>query len=162
MSPAKEQDAPVTPVRLRGHHFVCLQFFRGKGYSDEFVENLRTIVERAAENPALVVAGADDVCAACTGLARDGSCLNPQASDLQVNRNDRFAWRILRVAPGDLLSLAEARRRLTADSVSAGRWRADACFGCIWESECEDSWDDLLGEEQRSARAAGDTPEASD
>lgn len=162
MSPAKEQGAPATPVRLRGHHFICLQFFRGKGYSEAFVENLRTVVESAAETPALVVAGADDVCAACTGLARDGSCLNPQTSDLHVNRNDRFAWRIFGVAPGDLLPLAEARRRLSADSVSVGRWRADACVGCIWESECEDGWDDLLGEEQRSTRAADDAQEASD
>ena len=152
MSPANEQDSPASPVRLRGHHFVCLQFFRGKGYSDAFVENLRTIVARATETPAVVVAGADDVCGACTGLARDGSCLNPQASDMEVNRNDRFAWRILGVAPGDRLSLAEARKRLAADAISAGRWRLDACVGCIWESECEDSWDDLLGDAEHAAR----------
>ena len=153
MSLADPQDAHDAPVRLRGHHFVCLQFFRGKGYSDEFVENLRAVVERSTENPAQLVAGADDVCSACTGLARDGSCLNPQAGDLEINRADRFAWRVLGAAPGDLLSLAEARRRLADDAVSLGTWRADNCAGCTWERECEESWGDLLGEAERSSRA---------
>lgn len=153
MIPVDPQQKHDAPARLRGHHFVCLQFFRGKGYSDEFVENLRTVVERATENPAQLVAGADDVCSSCTGLARDGRCLNPQTSDLLVNRGDRFAWRVLDVAPGDLLSLAEARRRLAADAVSCGTWRAEHCDGCTWEKECEESWGDLLGDAERSARA---------
>ena len=38
----------MSGVRLRGHHFVCLQFFRGEGYSAAFVANLEGVLERAA------------------------------------------------------------------------------------------------------------------
>lgn len=34
-------------IRLRGHHLICLHFYRGEGYSREFVENLEDIVRRA-------------------------------------------------------------------------------------------------------------------
>ena len=43
------------PVRLRGHHFVCLQFFRGEGYSEEFVTQLAVLLDRAANEPAEAV-----------------------------------------------------------------------------------------------------------
>jgi uncharacterized protein len=131
---------------LRGHHFVCLQFFGGEGYSATFVENLDRVVARAAEEPALLVSGADDVCGACPGLAADGSCVGEQAGEAEVRRLDELAWTLLGMAPGDALSLGEARRRIAADAVAAGRWRYEACVGCTWEDACEPGWDELLGE----------------
>jgi len=62
-------DTDGAAVRLRGHHLICLQFFRGEGYSPEFVENLAHVITNATESGALVVAGADRVCAACGGAA---------------------------------------------------------------------------------------------
>jgi hypothetical protein len=125
---------------------VCLQFFRGEGYSARFVENLTDVVARAADAPALLVEGADDVCAACPGLATDGSCIDPSAGETEVRRIDRLAWAVLGVKPGAGLSLAEARERLSADAIAAGRWRFEACSGCGWEDICEPGWDALLDE----------------
>ncbi|MDR3685916.1 MAG: DUF1284 domain-containing protein [Coriobacteriia bacterium] len=132
--------------RLRGHHFVCLQFFRGEGYSASFVENLTRVIERAGETSALLVEGADDVCAACPGLAADGTCVDPSAGEAEVRRIDRLAFSVLCVEPGARLSLAEARELLSADAIAAGRWRSEACSGCAWEAGCEAGWDALLGE----------------
>jgi len=137
--------APAEP-RLRGHHFVCLQFFRGEGYSAKFVENLTDVVARAADAPALLVEGADDVCAACPGLALDGSCIDPSAGETEVRRIDRLAWEVLGMEPGAQMSLAEARERLSADAIAVGRWRFEACNGCGWEDLCEAGWDALLDE----------------
>ena len=137
--------APAQP-RLRGHHFICLQFFRGEGYSERFVANLTDVVERSADSPALVAEAADDVCAMCPGLSADGTCLDPNAGEVEVRRLDRLAWEILSVRPGQPLSLSEARGRLAADAIAAGRWRFEACDGCTWEDVCEDGWDALLDE----------------
>lgn len=133
-------------VRLRGHHFICLHFFRGEGYSPAFVDNLEAAVGRATGQEAVVVDGADDVCAACPGLASDGTCADPSGGETSVRRLDRMAWRTLGIHPGDHLSLADARELLADDAMAAGMWRAEACAGCAWESVCESGWNGFLGE----------------
>jgi len=142
------------PVRLRPHHLVCLQFYRGEGYSAAFVENLSHILASVAETPALVVEGADSVCAACPGLAPDGTCLDPMAGEAEVRRLDRLALGVLGVHAGEECSLAHARELLEGDAVAAGRWRIEACAGCTWEDVCESGWDELLGEAEAQARAS--------
>lgn len=144
---------PAEP-RIRGHHFVCLQFFRGEGYSTKFVENLTAIIERASTEPALFVESADDVCTACPGLSADGTCLDPNAGEVEVRRIDRLAREVLGVRTGERLTLAEARERLSADAIAAGRWRFEACSGCTWEDVCEDGWDKLLGEAENGATSS--------
>ena len=146
-------------ANLRGHHLICLQFFRGEGYSAKFVNNLGRVIERAAENPALVVEGADDVCAACPGLAADGSCLDPNAGEIEGCRLDRLATEVLGVKPGEELSLSRARELLAADAISAGRWRIEACAGCTWEDVCESGWGALLAAAEAAARANSDSDE---
>lgn len=58
----------VVMVKLRGHHLICLHFFKGEGYSKAFVENLREVVKRAENRTLEIVTGGDDVCAACPEL----------------------------------------------------------------------------------------------
>jgi hypothetical protein len=143
------------PVRLRGHHLICLQFFRGEGYSDEFVENLTALLARLATAPAEVVTVADDVCAACPDLSADKLCGSESAGgEVEIRRIDALACSLLEVAPRAHITLAEARERLVADAIGVGTWRAEACDGCAWESVCEPGWGDLLGEAERAARTA--------
>lgn len=149
-TPAKP--SPATP-RLRGHHFICLQFFGGEGYSSAFADNLKAVVERSTTKRAVMVDYADDVCAACPGLNGDGTCHDPNAGEVEVRRLDRLASDILGVEPGFYLSLADARALLSADAIGAGCWRFEACAGCSWEHVCEHGWAELLGEEEAAARA---------
>ncbi|NTW28811.1 MAG: DUF1284 domain-containing protein [Coriobacteriia bacterium] len=130
----------AAPPRLRGHHLICLQFFRGEGYSEAFVANLADVVMRANAEPALVVQGADDVCAACPGLGPDGTCRDPEAGETEVRRLDALALETLGLAEDDRVSLSQARKRLTGNPARIARWRAEACVGCAWESVCADGW----------------------
>ena len=53
-------------LRIRAHHGLCFSFFRGKGYSKTFTENMNRIFEQLKENPSiLLIDHADDVCSAC-------------------------------------------------------------------------------------------------
>lgn len=144
----------MSAVSLRGHHLVCLQFFRGEGYSAEFVENLEGVIERATDAQARVVAGADAVCAVCPDLGPDGRCASEEAGgELEIERIDRLALQLLSIKPGARISLAEARRRLAADAIGVGHWRSSACDGCTWENVCEPGWESLLREAERGARS---------
>lgn len=144
----------MSATPLRGHHLICLQFFRGEGYSATYVENLTRVIERTAESPALIVAGPDAVCAACPELGADGLCASTDAGgEEEIRRIDTLALGVLGIEPRATMTLAEARRRLAADAIGVGRWRAEACEGCTWETVCEAGWDRLLREAERAARS---------
>jgi len=131
-------------AELRGHHLICLQFYGGHGYSASFVENLERVRDAAAETPALIVSGADHVCAACPGLGADGTCQHPDTGEAEALRIDALALLLLDAAIGEELSLAQARKRLAADAAACGRWRDESCSTCLWESACASGWDELL------------------
>ena len=51
---------------LRAHHGMCLYFFRGKGYSGEFVKNMSAMKAILEGNTEIcLMDSADDICAAC-------------------------------------------------------------------------------------------------
>jgi hypothetical protein len=133
-------------AQLRGHHLICLQFYRGQGYSDAFVSNLDRVQKLAAESPALIVSGPDDVCSACPGLGTDETCQHPDTGEAEALRIDALALQLIDAAIGETLSLSQARERLAADPAACDRWRAESCTGCVWDDACEDGWSGLLGE----------------
>ena len=133
-------------IQLRGHHLICLQFYRGQGYSDDFVANLDRVLATVVESPALVVSAPDDVCFACPGLGTDGTCQHPDTGEAEALRIDALALQLLDVAIGERLSLTEARSRLAGDSEARDRWQAESCQGCSWCSACDEGWRALHAE----------------
>jgi hypothetical protein len=118
------------PISLRGHHWICLRYFRGEGYSREFVENLTALIERLATEPAVVTEGPDSVCSVCPHLS-DGVCVG-NSGESEIRRMDALALELLGYRPGE-------RRDFTDqpdDSGMLARWRAEACVGCVWEQAC--------------------------
>jgi hypothetical protein len=145
--------AAAPQLSLRGHHLICLQFFRGEGYTDQFVKNLLIVLDQATHQDALVVMGIDDVCVACPELGSDAQCASKDAGgEEEVALLDELALSVLEVGVGEQLTLAEARERLEANAVGVGLWRARACDGCAWESVCDSGWDALLKAAERAAR----------
>ena len=142
------------PVRLRGHHLICLQFFAGEGYSAEYVENMRHVVEYATREPALVVDTVDNVCAACPVLGPDNQCESEDGGgEEEIVRIDALALRVLDAHVGEHVTLSDARERLEADAFGVGVWRAEACHGCTWEHVCEPGWNALLKSAETEARS---------
>ncbi len=133
-------------AQLRGHHLICLQFYRGQGYSDEFVANLERVHDAAADTPALVVSGPDDVCGSCPGLGSDGTCRHPDTGEAEALRIDSLALQLVDCAIGETISLSTARTRLASDPAACDRWRAESCATCPWCHVCADGWAQLLGE----------------
>jgi hypothetical protein len=133
-------------TELRGHHLICLQFYRGEGYSGEFVTNLQRVRDAAVHTPALVVSGPDDVCAACPGLGADRTCRHPETGEAEALRIDSLALQLVDVAIGETISLTAARARLAADPEACNRWRVESCATCLWQDVCDQGWEALLAE----------------
>jgi hypothetical protein len=86
-------------VRLRGHHLICLHFFRGHGYSASFVVNLKTKLELIQKGVfILIVSGTDDICLACP-YNKNGVCVYRFDAERRAKKADNLALKLLEFKP---------------------------------------------------------------
>ena len=113
---------------LRPHHGLCLSFFRGKGYSEDFVENMTRIQGALAENPLIRLTGNTDViCAACPNN-QAGCCRTAE----KAARYDR---EVLRRTLPYLTWLTVFEKRVRQQILDAGQ-REAVCGDCQWSALC--------------------------
>ena len=119
-------------VRLRGHHLICLHFFKGEGYSKEFVENLSKVLKTIERKGVDLVEGGDDVCAACPSY-QNGRCMHEPGMNEKVKRLDILATRLLDIED----------RRLDWSHIKSRipfiieEWKKNACANCEWIGVCK-------------------------
>lgn len=120
-------------MKLRGHHLICLHFYRGEGYSPDYIEHLCNVVKRAEEGEVIEVSfGADDVCQACPYL-KDGQCAHKEGADSEIQALDKNAFNYLGINPGDHVVWSELRRKVLTASKG---WFDSFCSGCDWFELC--------------------------
>lgn len=67
-------------MRIRGHHLLCLQGFRGIGYSHEFVKRMTEIKSLISSNPEMEIEfgdKADEICEVCPHHGDNCSNIKP-------------------------------------------------------------------------------------
>lgn len=139
-----EADGKAGPIRLRGHHFLCLLTYKGLGYTDRFVENMTEIAARIDAGEQVVLhEGPDAICAALS--PEDRAACNHDCGKPETLTLDRLAEDATRAVLGHGL---DAAFPLTAEKVArlraafaAGETRA-ACEECRWKAVC----DGIVGE----------------
>ncbi|GFO98186.1 hypothetical protein ig2599ANME_2409 [groundwater metagenome] len=122
-------NSPKKRAKLRGHHLICLNFFRGEGYSEDFIRNIYSVIEK--ENIE-TVKGPDDVCARCPYL-KDDRCKSPEYSDEMIQLQDRDALRLLELKPGMVVSWKAISDKLPG---IIDEWRAHFCGECGYRKDC--------------------------
>lgn len=120
-------------LKFRGHHLICLHFFKGEGYSREFIENLKNLVERAEKGEEIeVVAGADDVCRLCPYLTGD-RCMHKDDADAEIKKLDNMAINYLGVSIGGKVKWGEIKNKV---NFASKKFFSAFCDGCDWERVC--------------------------
>lgn len=118
---------------IRPHHMLCLQFFEGKGYSSEFVQNMQQIKEQLEhENPTVkIVTGADSICGKCPNYIA-GKCKNEE----EILEHDKRVY----AQTGKLKQ--ESRWNDICETVYHEIIRKekvrDVCVQCKWSDICFD------------------------
>ncbi|MGQ9497457.1 MAG: DUF1284 domain-containing protein [Desulfotomaculales bacterium] len=114
-------------IVLRAHHLLCLDQFRGLGYSPFFIANLARVQRMLAEPGAVVrlTAGPDAICAACPFL--DGVACRRGAGAAD---RDRLVLSRLGLTPNTRLSWAGLKEVFEAALPPAAR--PAVCAGCTW------------------------------
>jgi hypothetical protein len=120
-------------IRLRGHTLLCLQGFRGEGYSPEFVANLAAIHRALAADPDQwvdVFDRPDGVCQACPNLSAQGCRLNGDRSEADMQAQDRAVLSRVGCRAGERYQwrdiLDRIRQRVSGDDLPA------ICGTCRW------------------------------
>ena len=99
-------------IKIRYHHLMCIPRYIGKGYSDEFCENLKKIKDNLKNNNYILVDSCDDVCTCCPNNI-DGKCKDEN----KVSKYDKLVKE--RLAQGEKLNPKEI------------------CKDCCWLYICE-------------------------
>lgn len=122
---------------LRPHHALCILSFRGKGYSDEFIDNMYKMIDELEKNPNVFVRSLpDSVCTSCknelpvtdTNKAGCRFCDKVEKYDkivlskLNLTENSIITW-------NDLKTLVE--KKILKDGISG------ICSDCEWYEICE-------------------------
>src|SRR2546428_12285713 len=90
-------------VRIRGHTLLCLQGFRGEGYSAGFIDNMAALHRGLNETPdrwVEVVGAPDAFCAACPHRAPAGCSLSGAPSEEGMQAHVRRVGALLGLQPG--------------------------------------------------------------
>ncbi len=118
-------------AKLRGHHLICLNFFRGEGYSDDFIENIYSVIRKERIE---IVTGADEVCARCPYL-KNNRCSSSEYTDEKIMFQDREALELLEFKPGMIIN----RKMISAKLPHIiEKWKQEFCLDCGYLKVCAD------------------------
>lgn len=127
---------------LRPHHGMCLQFYEGRGYSQEFTDHMGRVLQEFRQDPGrriVLKPQTDLVCGHCPHN-RAGCCDTQEKTD----RYDREVMKACGFFEGEEMSVAEAIGRIKAQVIETGL-RSRICADCSWNEICsakspEDLW----------------------
>lgn len=138
----------MAALHLRPHHLLCIQNYRGHGYSEGFNQKMLAVIEvlqQAGGAQVRIIEGADDLCSSCPNCS-GGECTsgNPALFDSLVLQRTCLV-------PGDEISLqlrggCRGFCLLPVSGMPAGRATAlpgmtrvlleECCPGCSWQDLC--------------------------
>lgn len=118
-------------MRIRAHNLLCIQGFVGKGYSPEFVANMKAIVGGlGGEVPVTVLDEPDSLCAVCPNLRESGCTLHGEGTEKGIVHQDRDVLLRLGLEAGQTVTWGEILRRIRA-SVKPDDLD-EICGACPW------------------------------
>ena len=131
MSGLKNDLRRDVPMKIRPHHGLCAEFFRGEGYSGEFAENMGNIISYLRENsPRVVITeGADEICSGCPNLS-GGACSGEKAA-----KYDRAVLELCGISYGDEMNWNDFSGAVRKNIILQGKL-TEICSDCRWFYIC--------------------------
>lgn len=118
-------------MRIRAHNLLCIQGFVGKGYSPEFVANMKAVVGGLRGTTEVTVLDEpDSLCAACPNLKERGCTLHGEGTERGIVAQDRDVLARLGLRAGETATWGEILNRIRA-SVGPDDL-GDICGTCPW------------------------------
>ena len=123
---------------IRAHHLLCLQGFQGYGYNEDFVANMKDVIQAILSTPDTtqlkLVSGQDDFCTACPH--HGGTvCKKDATADARMKSMDNATLEKLNLTEDvihsaqDLIALSNKVLKTTHDVKAI-------CGLCEWREKC--------------------------
>lgn len=117
---------------LRPHHGMCLAYFKGYGYSDEFAVHMRKVQDYLKTDAIVHLAVETDIiCLKCPNNI-NGACEKPEL----VARYDSEVLRRCGLSEGEELGFAEFFA-LVQENILGPGLRGKICGDCQWSEICK-------------------------
>ncbi len=122
----------MSVFNLRPHHALCISFFEGKGYSEDFTANMTRVINAFSEESASVrlTCSADVICAACPNACA-GGCDSPD----KVDSYDKAVLDICGLSEGGVIGAGELFALAREMVIDSGKI-ANVCADCCWAYIC--------------------------
>lgn len=118
-------DSEQAVLRIRPHHGLCIQFFRGEGYSESFTAGMNSVAGRLSRGCEVeLTCEADCICAACPNNL-GGRCL----SGPKVRTYDQRVLALCGLASGQTMAWSEFAGQVRRSVIDSGRL-GDVCGDC--------------------------------
>ena len=124
------------PISLRPHHLLCIQNYRGHGYSEAFQQRMKAILDVLRQSPGSglppiprirIAEGADDLCAACPHCL-DGQCNSDKPAVFDGLVSERMG-----LETGCMLNMEDLQ-----DPKMTLQLLEECCPGCTWLGLCRE------------------------
>ena len=122
-----------TALVFRGHHLICLHFYKGEGYNDDYIEHLSNTLELAEKGAIEICEGADCICAKCPNLS-DDNCAYYENAEADIRRMDATALDLFGLSPDTSIPWKEVREKVEKIFHD---WYGLYCKDCNWISACQ-------------------------
>ena len=118
--------------KIRAHHGMCIAFFKGKGYSIEFAENMQNIINELQSNPLVYITDeVDDFCKCCPNNLN-----NLCTAQEKVIKYDKQVLKLCGLKSGDILPFNDFKKSVYDNILSRGK-RETICGSCEWNDLCK-------------------------
>lgn len=117
--------------KIRPHHGMCMAFFKGKGYSNEFTAHLGKMIKDLENNPIVCITSQTDaICIKCPHNLH-GIC----EAEKKVNGYDREVLKRCRFKDGDVMPYLDFKKAVYEEILLSGK-REEICGDCQWNDLC--------------------------
>jgi len=121
-------------VKLRAHHLLCIEGFVGMGYSDDFVSNMKEVIERLSKNvDVLLVDSSDEICRKCP--KNIGNICSSTGGDDEVKKMDRAVLKATGFKSGVSVSYGDVKKVIN-EKFKKKSELAEICGVCSWRETC--------------------------
>lgn len=120
-------------MNIRAHHLLCMKYFKGKGYSKEFVSNFYDVIKKLKKNPIIKIVNHPGViCNSCPHNA-DNKCVKKGPDfENKVKKKDNKVMKYLGIKSNEEMRISDARK-LVDDKLASVK---KLCKECEWLEYC--------------------------